>query len=161
MAGAPRAVMAHSFDGSLVGYWVNEMRVGEIWMNCYIAGLSNVPFVFLSGDRAAAEEAQALVPNVEVAVVKEGLAEQASGLSVLPALSLSPQKAQTVIRAAARRAMKKIGSLMPYRLEPPFELRAQFTEEQFAERRVGQPGVRRLDAVTVELEGAEHPWLLL
>ena len=161
MAGTPRAVMAHSFDGSLVGYWVNEMRVGEIWMNCYTAGLFNVPFVFLSGDRAAAEEARALVPNVEVAVGKEGLAEQADGLSVLPALSLSPQKAQAVIRAAARRAMTKIGSVMPYRLEPPFRLRARFTEEQFAERRAGRLGARRLDAVTVELEGAEHPWLLL
>lgn len=109
-AGTPRAVLAHSFDGTIVGYWVNEMRVGEIWMNCYTAGLSNVPFVFLSGDRAAAEEAQALVPNIEVAVVKEGLAEQASGLSVRPALSLAPQEARAVIRTAAKRAMAKIDS---------------------------------------------------
>ena len=161
MANTPRAVMAHSFDGSLVGYWVNEMRVGEIWMNCYTAGLSSVPFVFLSGDRAAAEEAQALVPEVEAAVVKEGLAGQAGGLSVLPALSLSPQKAQAVIRTGARRAMSRIGSVMPYRLEPPFNLRAQFTEERFAEPRAGQPHVKRLDAVTIEMKGADQPWLLL
>jgi len=160
-AGAPRAVMAHSFDGSLVGYWVNDMCVGEIWMNCYTAGLSNVPGVFLSGDRAAAEEARALVPDVEVAVVKEGLAEQAGGLSVLPALSLSPRRAQAVIRSAAKRAMSKIGVVMPYRLEPPFRLRAQFKEERFAEQRVGQPHVKRLDAVTVEMEQADQPWLLL
>lgn len=161
MAGTPRAVMAHSFDGSLVGYWVNEMCVGEIWMNCYMAGLSNVPFVFLSGDRAAAEEARALVPDVEVAVVKEGLAEQAGGLSVLPALSLSPPKAQAVIRSAAKRAMSKIGAVTPYRLEPPFTLRAQFKEERFAEQRAGRPHVKRRDAVTVEMERADHPWLLL
>lgn len=161
MAGTPGAVLAHSFHGNLVGYWVNEMRVGEIWMNCYIAGLSNVPFVFLSGDRAAAEEAQALIPEVEVAVVKEELAEQAGGLSVLPALSLAPQKSQAVIRAAASRAMTKIGSVMPYRLEPPFRLRAQFTAERFAEERAGYPNVRRLDAVTVEIKRAEHPWQLL
>jgi D-amino peptidase len=161
MDGAQCAVMAHSFDGSLVGYWVNEMRVGEIWMNYYTAGLSNVPFVFLSGDRAAAEEAQALVPDVEVAIVKEGLAERAGGLSVLPALSLSPQKAQAVIRAAASRAMAKIGSIMPYRLEPPYKLRAQFKAERFAEQRAGQPNVKRLDDVTVEMERADHPWLLL
>jgi len=130
-------------------------------MNCYTAGLSNVPFVFLCGDRAAAEEAQAIIPDVEVAVVKEGLAEQAGGLSVLPALSLSPQKSQATIRTAASRAMTKIGSIMPYRLEPPFRLRAQFNTEEFAEQRAKQPNVRRLDAVTIEMEKADHPWLLL
>ncbi len=78
-----------------------------------------------------------------------------------PGLSLSPQKAQAVIRAAARRAMGKIGSIVPYRLEPPFRLRAQFSEERLAEARTTQPGGRRLDAVTVEMEEAEQPWLLL
>lgn len=161
MAGTPRAVMAHSFNNSIVGYWVNEMCVGEIWMNCYTAGLSNVPFLFLSGDRAVAEEARALIPNVEVAVVKEGLSEQASDLSILPALSLSPQKAQAIIRAAAGRAMTRIGSIMPYFLEPPFRLRVQYKEERFAEQCVGQSNTKRLDAVTVVMERADRPWLLL
>ena len=114
-----------------------------------------------TGNTAESSGDTALVTEVEVAVVKEGLAEQAGGLSVLPALSLSPQKAQAVIRTAASRAMTKIGSILPYRLEPPFRLRAQFTAERFAERRAGQPNVRRLDAVTVEMERADHPWLLL
>lgn len=161
MAGTPRAVMAHSFDGSLVDYRVNGLPVGEIWMNCYTAGLANVPFVFLSGDRAAAEEARALVPDVEVAVVKEGLADHAGDLSVLPARSLAPQKARDVIRAAARRAVARIGSVTPYRPEPPFRLRAQFKAERFAAQRMERPDVRRIDAVTVEIEQAEHPWLLL
>ncbi len=161
MAGTPRAVLAHSFDGSLVGYWVNDMRVGEIWMNCYTAGLSNVPCVFLSGDRAAAEEVRALIPGVEVAVVKEGLVEQAGSLAVLPTLSLSPQRAQAVIRSAATRAMAKISSVEPYCPEPPFRLRAQFTAERFAEQRAQIPNARRLDAVTVEMERADQPWLLL
>ncbi len=161
MAGAPRAVLAHSFHGGLVGYWVNEMPVGEIWMNCYTAGLYGIPFVFLSGDRAAAEEAQALVPEVEVAVVKEGLAPEASGLSVLPAVSLAPQSAQEVIRAAAGRAVAKVGAIPPYCPKPPFRLRAQFRDEQWAEMQARQPGVNRLDAFTVEMEGADQPWLLL
>ncbi len=161
MAGTPRAVMAHSFGSSLAGYWVNNLRVGEIWMNCYTAGLFGVPFVFLSGDRAATEEARAIVPEVETAIVKEGLAERAGGLAVLPGLSLAPAKARAVIRAAAKRAMSKIGSVAPYRLDPPFRLRVQFTEECFAEVRAAQPGVRRVDTVTVEMEGAEQPWMLL
>ena len=79
-AGTPGGVLAHSFWGLVAGYYVNDMPVGEIWMNTYIAGLSGVPLVFLSGDRAAAQEAQALVPGVETVVVKEGIAEGAEGL---------------------------------------------------------------------------------
>jgi D-amino peptidase len=161
MAGTPRAVLAHTFSSSLVNYWVNGMPVGEIWMNCYVAGLQDIPFVFISGDRAAAEEAQRLVPEVEVAVVKEGLAEQAGGLAVLPAISLAPQAACEVIRAAARRAMTKIGTILPYRPEPPFHVRVQYSEERFAEAWAGQSNVTRLDAVTVETAGADHPWALL
>ncbi len=144
-----------------MGYWVNEMPVGEIWMNCYTAGLYGIPFVFLSGDRAAAEEAQRLVPEVEVAVVKEGLAQEAGGLTVLPAVSLAPQKAQDVIRTAAGRAMAKIGTIPPYCPKPPFQLRAQFSDEQWADTLARRPNVKRLDAFTVKIEGADHPWLLL
>lgn len=161
MAGTARAVMAHSFWGNITGYWVNGTAVGEIWMNCYTAGEHGVPFVFLSGDRAAAEEAQALSPDVEVAIVKEGLSPQAGGLSVVPAISLAPKKAQELIREGAKRAMTKVGAIAPYRVEPPFQLRAQFTEAQFAERFATRPGVRRTDATTVEMEDAEKPWMLL
>ncbi len=161
MAGTPRAVMAHSFYSTLVGCWVNDTPIGEIWMNCYGAGLLDVPCVFLSGDQAAADEALALVPDIEVAVVKEGLADHAGNLAVLPAISLAPEQAQAVIRAAAERAMAKIGSVAPFKAAPPFDIRAQFTEERFADQRAALPGVRRLDGVTVAMDGVNEPWLLL
>ncbi len=161
MAGAAEAVLAHSFWGSVVGYWVNGMAVGEIWMNCVTAAEHEVPFVFLSGDRAAAEEARTLVPETEIAIVKEGLSPEPGGLSVLPAISLAPEKAREVIRDGARRAMAKVGTIQPYRVEPPFMLRARFTETRFAERLATRPGVTQIDPVTVEMEDAEKPWLLL
>jgi D-amino peptidase len=161
MDGAPRAVLAHSFDGSIAGYWVDDLRVGEIWMNLFTAGLSNVPCVFLSGDQAAADEVRALAPDVEVAVVKEGLSDGAGIGSASPTLSLSPEKARTVIREAARRAMGKIGSVKPFRPLPPFRLRAQFKAERFAEQRAGRRNARRLDSLTVEIERTDEPWSLL
>lgn len=161
MAGTPRAVLAHSFFGGLNSYWVNGKQVGEIWMNCYTAGMYHVPFVFLSGDRAAAQEAQDLVPEVETAIVKEGLSDYTGGLSVLPGISLAPQKAHTLIRTAAKRAMTKISSIKPYQLEPPFHLKAQFSEERLAEAWASRPGVIRLDLFTVEMLEAEQPWMLL
>jgi D-amino peptidase len=161
MAGTERAVMAHSFWGGIAGYWVNGMAVGEIWMNCYVAGALGVPFVFLSGDRAAAEEARALVPDVEVAVVKEGLSAEAGGLSVVPAISLAPEKAREVIWEGARRAVGKIGSIAPYYVEPPYRLRVQYAEVEFADQAAARAGVERVDLMTVEIGQADHPWMLL
>jgi len=161
MAGSKRAVLAHSFCGNIVNYWVNEVPVGEIWMNCYTAGEQGVPFVFLSGDRAAVEEARTIVPDVEAAIVKEGLSSEAVGLSAAPAIFLSPQKARTVIREAAVKAMTKIGKIEPYYVEPPYTLRIQFSESRFAGQSAARPGANRVNATTVEMNQADHPWLLL
>ena len=161
MAGTPRAVLAHSFYGDMLGYWVNDRPIGEIWMNAYTAGLLGIPFVFLSGDRAACEEARGISPAVETVAVKEGLGEGAEGLESSPAISLSPPTAREAIRAAAGRAMAKIGALPPYRMEPPFRLRARFGDERFADARAKMFNAKRLDSVTVELEQADQPWLFL
>ncbi|WP_322507583.1 M55 family metallopeptidase [Anaerolinea sp.] len=162
MAGTPRTVLAHSFYSHLLEYTVNDEAVGEIWMNAYTAGKAGVPFIFLSGDRAAALEAQRLVPEMEVAVVKEGLSDRPLGLNhPQPALCLSPQAARKTIRKAVAKALWKVGKIAPFTRKPPFTLRARFSEERFAEERASLPGARRVDAFTVELAGAEEPWLLL
>lgn len=161
MAGTPRAIMCHSFWGGITGYWVNGMAVGEIWMNAYMAGKQGVPFVFISGDKAAAAEAKKLVGDVETAVVKEGLSQQVRGLGAAPGISLAPKKARDVIREAAKRAMGKIGGIAPYTMEPPFVVRAQFTEMKHAETFAMRPGVKWIDRVTVEMKDAEQPFALL
>jgi D-amino peptidase len=161
MAGTPQAVLAHSFWGGIATYRVNGQPVGEIWMNAYIAGTHHVPFTFLSGDQAAAEEAQTIVPDVEVAVVKQGLSAEPKGLLTAPCISLSPAKAHDVIREAARRAMSKANAIQPLCVNPPFALQVEYREEKLADRWNSRPGVNRINATTVELKDAEHPWLLL
>jgi len=74
--------------------WLNEQRIGEIAMNMAVFGVHGVPTVFVSGDQAPVEEARALVPGIEGAVVKWGLEEKLGVLSVSKAISLSPAKAQ-------------------------------------------------------------------
>ncbi len=148
--GAEKGVLAHSFMGNIAGYWVNGQPMGEIGMNCLTAGEVGVPCVFVGGDRAAALEAEALVPGIETAIVKEGLASAASTLAVAPARSLAPARAREVIRTAAARAMQKIGQIAPYRLTTPYTLRTQFAETEMAEQAAARPGMRQIDACTVE-----------
>lgn len=160
-AGTRKAVLSHSFWEEITGYWVNGSPVGEIWLNYYTAAVQGVPFVFISGDRAAAEEALELVPEIETAVVKEGMLPVAAGLSAAPVISLAPQKARSVIHEAARRAMGKAAALRPACFEPPFVVRVQFSQTRLADRVVARPGAVRIDATTVEVACAEQPWVLL
>lgn len=162
MAGTSRAVLAHSFTPNITECCVNGIPVGEIWMNCYLAGYHDVPFVFIAGDKAAADEAAGIVPDVETAVVKEGLsAEPVPVFKVVPAISLAPEKARELIRDGAKRAMGKIGKIKPFKITPPYTCRTTFTDPKYAERAKSQPGVKLLDAVTVEVVREDHPWVVI
>jgi D-amino peptidase len=155
MVGTTRAVLCHSFWPGVAGCWVNGLPVGEIGMNIAGAGEHGVPAVFISGDRAAVEEARALVPDIEGIVVKEGLVPEVRGLAQAPTLSQSPQKARELIRDGAKRAMAKARSIAPFRFEPPYRLRTQFTEAKYADENANRPNVKRIDATTIEVEGTD------
>jgi len=148
MADTPYGVCDHSFWGDVAAVWLNGHKIGEIGMSCASAGSLGIPLVFLAGDKAGAEEARALVPNIETVAVKEGL--RAAGGFNTPALSMSPQRAQQEIRAGARRAMDKIGQIAPWRLDPPYTIRYRFRKAELAEEKAAQPGIARIDEFTVE-----------
>jgi len=150
MAGAENGVLSHSFMPFVENIWLNDLRIGEIAMNMAVFGALGVPTVFVSGDQAAVEEARALVPGIEAAAVKWGLEEKEKlgALSVRKAVSLSPAKAQMVIREAARRAMTKIGSVEPFTLAPPYVMRVEYTDKKYAEWALRDPGVEQIDETT-------------
>ena len=93
------------------------------------AAYFDVPTVLVTGDVAAAEEARALVPNIETAAVKEGI-KQGDGRGLTDeefgklngaATHLHPTKARELIREAARRGIERVGEIKPFWLEPPYE----------------------------------------
>lgn len=156
MSGTSRALMSHG------GWELNGRRIGEIGASALLAGYYGVPFVFISGDRAAVEEARALVPDVEVAIVKEALTEKVTGLAQAPAMSLSPQKARELIRETAKRAMAKIGEIQPLRFDPPYVLRWQFQTAKGAdEMSSANAGAIRVDPVTLEFKADDFAKLPL
>lgn len=161
MAGTKNGVLAHSFHGGIEKLTVNGMEVGEIWMNCYTAGLHDVPCVFLSGDEAAAREIQEIVSPVETAVVKWGISNRHTGLSVGPAISLSPKKAASLIAEKAKAAMSLVGKAEPLKLSPPFTLQKTMRTAKEAEAAASQAGVERVDEKTLIMRNAEFAWELI
>jgi D-amino peptidase len=121
MASAETGVLAHSFIPFIKNIWINDLKIGEIALNMLAFSDYNIPTVFISGDAAAIKEATNLVPDIEHAVVKYGLKEKQrlGALSIRQVVSLSPSKAQATIREASKKAMQKIESIKPFKLDPP------------------------------------------
>lgn len=152
MAGARNGVLAHSFAGTVAAMWVNGKEIGEIGMNFHGAGETGIPCVLVTGDQAAADEASAMVSGIETAVVKWGLGSSHRLLEPIPAVSLAPEKAQGEIRAAAERAMARVGQIEPFTYKGPYVVRTSFIATKWAERALERhPQARRLDEETVEL----------
>ena len=150
-------IMAHSYSSlGIQNMLLNGKPVGEIDVIAAMAGHFGTPVIMLSGDQAAANELHEIVPDAEVAVVKEGLGRYTC-------ISLSAAAARDAIREAARRSMSKIGAIKPYTVSDPVTLQVEYTTRNSlpvdAENRAG---FQVLDDRTVRIRGKDilEAWTL-
>lgn len=152
MAGTPGDVLAHSFMAHIQEVRLNGVKIGEIGMNCAVAGSFGIPSVFISGDKAAVAEAKCLVPQIEGVSVKEALVGHATGIQTAPAVSLSVQASCEKLIKAAKAAMKKAADIRPYVVNPPYTFRITYIGRDHADIQSAKPGVRRIDDYTISAE---------
>ncbi|MEX2355783.1 MAG: M55 family metallopeptidase [Thermaerobacterales bacterium] len=142
-------VLSHTTNGRAVAnLWVNDTLVGEIGLNAHLAGSFGVPVALITGDDLTIAEAQQLIPDVEGAVVKQALSRYA-------ARCLHPQRAHQVIRAAARRAVEKSGSLQALPCSGPVKMRLQFKDTGGVDAAARLPEVEVIDDETVEFRSPD------
>ncbi len=143
-------VMAHSFSSlGIQTMLMNGQPVGEIETQAALAGAFDTPVIFLSGDRAAADDLRAIVPNAELAVVKEGLANYAC-------VTLSAEAARALIRERAKSAMQKAGSIKPYKVQGPVTIQIEHTSRSALGVDVPlHPEAEIIDARTVRYHGKD------
>lgn len=114
-------IMAHSYSSlGIQNMLLNGKPVGEIDMIAAMAGQFGTPVIMLSGDKAAADEVREIVPQAEVAIVKEGLSRHTC-------ISLSAAAARDLIRETARRSMAKMDTIKPYVVSGPVTLQIEYT----------------------------------
>lgn len=141
---ATGAVRGHTISSArLLGIKLNGMEVSEGIFNAALAGQFGVPVAFVSGDRLAVTELQQVAPSAEGAIVKEPYGYHS-------AMTVTPARGQAIIRAAAKRAMARLGSLQPYRVSAPIGLEVGFKLTIDAERAAFVPGLSRSDAHSVK-----------
>ncbi|MCL0035967.1 M55 family metallopeptidase [Dehalococcoidia bacterium] len=127
---------------------LNGLVVGETGLNAALAGAYGRPVVLVTGDRAATEEARALLGNIETVTVKDGVMRTA-------ARCLHPQVAQKQIREAAQRALRL--NVAPFVVSPPITLRVVFQRASHADMAALIPTSRWVDGRTVEWVGKGMP----
>lgn len=161
MAGAPYGRLAHSFHGAIVEFSVNGQPWGETAATAFEFGRLGVPFVFLSGDQAACDEAAALAPDAVTVPVMRGLTPQPNLLEPAATVCLSPRKARELIREAAARAVERRSQIAPFVVAPPYAIRTRFENAGFADRAMRTyEGLTRVDETTVEKTAAELEMIL-
>ena len=143
-------VMAHSYSSlGIQNLLLNGQPVGEIETRTALAGWFNTPVIFLSGDRAAADQLKKIDPRAETAVVKEGIDNYAC-------ISLSAQAARRLIQDRATAAMEKLGAVQPYRIDGPVTIQMEFTSRNALTPDAAlKPGAEIVDARTIRFKGKD------
>src|SRR5579864_5940118 len=143
-------IMAHSYSSlGIQTMLMNGKPVGEIETRAALAGAFNTPTIFLSGDQAATDDLHAIVPDAELAVVKEGFSNYACQ-------TLSAEAARALIRERALRAMKKAGAIQPYKIEGPVTIQIEYTTRNALGANAAlRPGAEVIDARTIRYHGKD------
>lgn len=114
-AGTPDAVLAHTSNGNVVDLSINGVSLPEAGYNALIAGLYDVPVVFVAGDRAFVDQARGLLGSVEAVATKAEIG--GGGIS-----GLSPTDAQRQIRDGVARALGNRTRMKPYKMTAPYTM---------------------------------------
>ncbi len=149
MAGTPRAILDHTLTGRIRSVEVNGQPVGETGINAYYAGHFGVPVVLVTGDRALAQEAEALLPGVHTVAVKEAVSAES-------AKNLSPTRAREQIRLEARKALEDREAIRPVTTPTPVHVVVDFRETGHADVAAMVPGFHRKGGTTVACEARDY-----
>lgn len=145
----PAGVRAHTFSsGRLAGVYLNGVAVPEAGVNAAIAGHFGVPVIMISGDDAIAEEARALLGDIETAIVKRAI-------SYHSAETIMPAAAYQLIREKARTAVERIDDFEPYVLERPITFDVTFKNYRPSEVLALLSIVERTDSHSIRFVGED------
>ncbi len=155
--------LSHTGSFEVENETINGVSVGEMGVNMLFTAYFGVPTVLVCGDEAAAAEARALVPNIEVAAVKDGQKRgSATGLTGAEnsrfncaAVHLHPSKARELIRERARRGIERVGEINPFWIAPPYERVLVLRKTEDAPERTGHS---RADDLLELLTSAPYEW---
>jgi D-amino peptidase len=144
-----RGVRAHTMSSAnLTAIRLNGVDMPEAGISAAIAGDFGVPVVMISGDDAIAEEAGALLGDIETAVTKWSYGFHS-------ARTILPEASYALIGQKVKAALDRLGDFHPYRVEGPINLEISFKNYMPAEVLAYLPNVERVDSHTIRFVGRD------
>ena len=144
-----QGVRAHTISSArLADVRLKGISVSEAGLNAAIAGHFNVPVIMISGDDAVVKETQALLGDVEGAVVKV-----ASGFH--SAKTIMPEASYVLIQDKVRKAVGRIKDFKPYKLTGPIQVDVRFKNYRPSEVLSYLSIVERTDAHSIRFTGKD------
>ena len=140
-AGQP-GVMSHTMIFGVRNIFINDIVVGELGFNAYVAGHFNVPVLLVAGDDGACREAEALIPGVVTAVVKQSISRSS-------VRTLHPEKAQALLKEKVGEAIEKQSEIKPLKAPDNPIMRIEFTNYGEAEWAAMMPGCEIEEGTTI------------
>lgn len=145
----PAGVRAHTMSSArLADIRLNGVSVPEAGINAAIAGHFGVPVIMISGDDAIVQETEALLGDIEGAVVKWAYGFHS-------ARTLTPAASYALIREKVTAAIERIGDFRPHRLETPITLDVRFKNYRPSEVLAYLPIVERTDSHSIRFVGRD------
>jgi D-amino peptidase len=150
-AGTADAFLPHTWSLDWADFQINGQSVGEMGIEACFAGHWSVPVILAQGDEAGCREAEGMFPGIVTACVKRAVSPDVCG--GLDAASARRLTAEKVAEAIGR---LRAGEGRPFRPALPMTVAIRMATEPKAEAAARRPGVRRVDALTVEARVDRH-----
>jgi D-amino peptidase len=145
-AGTLNGFLDHTMSSrSWFDFRINGWSVGEIGIEAAYAAHFGVPVIAVTGDEAAALEAQELLGAVECAVVKSGVGRNRANCLSIP-------EAHKQIREAISTAVREAHRYVPWSPELPATLELTVYRSDMADAYAGRRAVDRMGARTLRAE---------
>jgi D-amino peptidase len=147
-AGSNGSPLAHTMTGKMACFKINDQYASEFMVSAYTAGLARVPMVFLSGDAALCQEAQAFIPDLSTVAVMRGVGNAT--------VSLHPHLAVERIRAGVEAALG--ADVSKCRVPMPGHFSVELRYKNHADARYASffPGANLIEPHAVRFEADDY-----
>lgn len=121
-AGTKEGVLAHTSSGNVIDLSINGVSLPEAGYNALIAGLHDVPVVFIAGDNWICQQAKELFGEIVTVETKLGMRTAELGLH--------PEVVKEKIRTEVSAALRDLSRFKPYKMKPPYTMVLKVKKER-------------------------------
>lgn len=121
-AGTPEGVLAHTSSGNVIDLSINDVSLPEAGYNALIAGLYDVPMVFVAGDNWICQQAKDLFGEIVTVETKIGMGTAE--------ISLHSEVVRDKILVEVSRGLRDLSRFNPYKMKPPYTMVLKVKKEK-------------------------------